>query len=163
MDKKRKIQLIAIIVLMIILIGFLIYTLGKSIYDFIDRNQKSAEVVEKFNEIYEKEGTKIVLFASPTCKWCKKFVPVLNEIAEEYDFTYTYLDVSLVFQDKLEEMYKRLDLDYNGIPHLVILNNQKVIGDQVGAEEKEKTIELLKNAGIIKGDVEDGKSISTSS
>lgn len=163
MDKKRKIEFIAIMVAIVLLTIFLVYTLGKSIYDFVDRTNKSHQVVEKFNEIYQNEGTKIVLFASPKCRWCKKFIPILDEISKENDFKYIYLDVSSLFENDLNKIYEKLELEYEGIPHLIILNDQKVIGEQVGAEEKETTIELLKKVGVIKGEDEDGKSISASS
>ena len=53
------------------------------------------------------------------------------------------------------KIYNKLDLKYNGIPHLVIVNNKKVISDQVGAQDEAKTIEFLINAGIIEGETED--------
>ncbi len=163
MNKKRKVQLTIIVILMILLSSFLLYTLGKSIYDFVERTRKSEEIVEKFNEIYDIEGTKIILFASPTCKWCKQFVPVLDEIAEENNFKYEYLDVGSLFEDDLNNIYNKMNIKFEGIPHLVVINNKEVIGEQVGAQDKETTIELLRNVGIIEGDVEDGESISTSS
>ncbi len=163
MDKKRKWQLAIIVILMVLLIGFLVFVIGKSVYDFTTRTKESHAVVERFDEIYKKKGTQVVLFASPSCKWCKKFVPVLTEISKENNFEYIYLDMSMLFQEDLKKIYDKIKIEYKGIPHLIILKDGKVIGSQVGAQEKEDTIELLKNAGVIEGDVEDGESISTSS
>ncbi len=163
MDKKRKTQFTIIIIVMVILIGFLVYVMGKSIYDFINRTNESHAIVEKFDEIYEKKGTQVVLFASPTCKWCKKFVPVLDEISTENNFTYKYLDVSMLFQEDMQKIYDKLKVEYEGIPHLIILKDGKVVGSQVGAQEKDTTIELLTKAGVIEGDVEDDESISAGS
>lgn len=163
MDKKRKIQFILIIAIMLILAGFLIYTLVKSIYDYTERTKGSNTQLELFNETYEKEGTKVVLIASTGCTWCKKFVPILDEISEEYNIKYTYVNAGLMFEEDFGKMYERLGVEFDGIPHLVIMKDQKVIGEQVGLNSKETTIELFKTAGLIEGDVEDGESISTNS
>ena len=163
MNKQRKIQLTILITMMVLLIAFCLYVIGKSVYDFKERTDKRDETIEKFNLVYEKEGTQILLFASPTCQWCKKFVSILNEVSIENNFKYEYLDVSTFFQEDIEALYKKLDLKYEGIPHLVIIKDKKVVESQVGAMEKGATIEFLKGAGIIKGDVENDKSVSTDS
>ena len=163
MSKKRKIQFIILVALMILLIIFLIYTLAKSIYEYTDRAKSSHKLVATFNEIYEKDGMEVILFASPSCKWCKKFVPILDEIAKENDFEYNYLDVTQLFQEDLEKIYEKLDIKYGGIPHLVVVENKKVLVDKIGAQEKDEAIEFLRKTGLIKGDVEDGESISIGS
>ena len=163
MTKKRKTQLTIIIILMVLLMGIVLYVVGKSIYDYIDQTNKREETVEKFNEIYEKEGIKIILFASPTCVWCKKFVPTLNEIADNNNFKYEYLNAGSLFKNYIKEIYDKLGIEYGGIPNLIILNNKEVIGSQVGAQDEKTTIEFLNKTGIIKGDVENEESISTSS
>ena len=163
MSKKRKIEFIVIIILMVLIIAFLLYSIGKSIYDYVNATKNSHEIVEKFNEIYEKEDTNIILFASKTCKWCKQFVPVLDEVTKENNLEYAYLEVGLLTEDDLKEIYGKLEIKYEGIPHLVIIKNKKVIGEQIGAQDKETTIELFKEIELIEGEDNDGESISTNS
>jgi predicted bacteriocin transport accessory protein len=163
MDKKRKIQLTIIIIIMIMLIVFATYVIGKSVYDYVEKTKMSNETVELFNKTYEKEGQKVILIASKNCKWCQKFVPVLDEISKEYNIKYTYINAGLLFEDDLAKIYEKMNIKFTGIPHLIILKDKKVVGSQVGAETKENTIELFKKVGLIEGDVEDEQSVSASS
>ena len=68
MNKKSKIQLTIIITLMILLIVFLLYEVGYYIYNYVEVKNKRNQIMAEFTEIYEKEGTHIILFASPSCK-----------------------------------------------------------------------------------------------
>ena len=163
MTKKRKTQLAIIIAIMVLLGGFVIYSIGKTIYEYVDIRVSTSKTIEKFDRIYEEKGTKVILFASPTCKWCKQFVPVLDSISKENNFKYEYIDISHLFKEDLNKLYEKINMEYKGIPHLIILDNQTVVGSQVGAESENATIELLKKVGIIKGDVENDESISVGS
>ena len=53
MDTKRKRQLTLIITGIVVLTVFCLFVIGKSIYDFVDRINKSENIVEKFNAIYD--------------------------------------------------------------------------------------------------------------
>ena len=163
MNKKRKMQYYFIIFCIVALCLLMVYIVGSTIHELVSRNKESHQVLAEFNELYEKEETQVILFASPVCKWCKQFVPVLDELASENDFEYYYLDVTKVVESDLSKIEEKTGLTFNAIPHLVILKNKKVIGDQTGAESKETTYELLKKTEIIKGESEDAESISPSS
>ncbi len=153
MNKKRKIQLIIIVIFIILLTAFSIYQIGHTIYDYIDKSNKSSQIVDDFNEIYAKDGNQIILFASPFCKWCKQFVPVLDEISKENNFNYYYLDVSALFEKDLNKILEKLEIDFSSIPYLIILKNKKLVGDQTGFHEKDETLEFLKAMGIIEGEI----------
>ena len=149
MDKKKKRQYYFIVTCIVFLSLLIVYLIGSSIYDFVSKTKESHKILAEFNEKYESDETQVILFASPTCKWCKKFVPILDEIAKENDFKYYYLDVTKVFEADYGEIISKIDIKINGIPHLIVLKDKKVIGEQTGAESKENTIEFLKEHQVI--------------
>ena len=163
MEKKKPKQYYFIMACIVLLSLLIVYLVGRSVYEFVSKTNESHRILAEFNEKYENDGIQIILFASPTCKWCKKLVPILDEIAEENDLKYYYLDVTKLFDNDYNEIISKLDIEIDGIPHLVVVKDKKVLGEQVGAETKENTIEFFKKYGVIEGDVEDEQSVSTSS
>lgn len=163
MEKKRKVQLYVIVLLIIGLSLFLLYEVGYSIYKYKSAVDMSHKIKEEFYDIYENEEMQVILFASPTCIWCKKFVPILDEISKEENFTYNYIDVGKLLNKDLNEIYEKIKLKKGGTPNLVIIKDKKLVANQLGAFEKDETVEFLKNNGVIKGEIEDGESISTNS
>ncbi len=154
MSKKQKIEVGLIIVIMIFLVVFLAYYLFDTIHMYVKRVNNSSQIVEKVNEIYDKEGYQIILFASPTCSVCKKFVPILDEVVKENNLEYYYLDASSLLKEDLEKILMKINIDLNGVPHLAIINNKKIVIDKSGFQEKEKIIELFKQAGLLEGNNE---------
>ena len=163
MNKKSKIQLTIIITLMILLIVFLLYEVGYYIYNYVEVKNKRNQIMAEFTEIYEKEGTHIILFASPSCKWCKKFVPILDEIVNENHLSYYYFDISSIYDSDMKSIKEKLDINFSGIPHLFVINEKKLIGEQSGAQEKDETIKFFENIGVIGGEINNGESISINS
>ena len=88
MSKKRKIQLGIIITCIIALIAFLLFYIGSMIFDYYKLREKSEQIVTEFNELYEQESKQVILFASPYCRFCQEFKPVLEEIAHEKNFKF---------------------------------------------------------------------------
>ena len=154
MNKKQKLQLAILIILMALLLGFLIFKTTVFIKDYINQKKKSEEIVEEFNELYEKGDLQVILFASKYCAFCKKFIPVLDEIKNEYGIDYYQLDITEVFKDELKSIFDKLGVESKGVPYLVVLQDKKVIKDQRGAQTKEFMIEFFKELDLIKGENE---------
>lgn len=153
MDKKRKLLLGVIITIMVLLIGFLIYYVTSSVISYVNISKNSKRIVSEFNELYESSEIEVILFASPTCNFCKKFVPILDEIKKEEKIDYYYLNVLNLTKGDLNKILEKINANFKGIPHLIILKNKKIIGEISGFTEKEKVLELLEKTEVIKGDV----------
>lgn len=153
MSKKRKIQLGIIITCIIVLIALLLFYVGSMIFDYYKLKDKSKEIVLEFNELYEKEEKQVILFASPYCHFCKEFKPMLDELASEKNFTFYYFDTSSVLSKEMNEIINKLNLNIKGVPHLAVIENKKLLGEQSGKKEKDETINFLKETGIIKDEV----------
>ena len=154
MNKKQKLQLAILIILMILLIGFLIFKTTVFIKEYLEQRKKSEEIVEEFNELYEKGDLQVILFASKYCAFCKKFIPVLDEIKNEYGIDYYQLDITEVFKEELNSIFDKLGVESKGVPYLVVLQDKKVIKDQRGAQTKKFMIEFFKELDLIKGESE---------
>jgi len=146
-----------------ILVIIVFYTIGNLVYGFVTQTKRSKQILSDFNELYESDNAELILLASPTCQWCKKFVPILDEIVKENNLKYYYLNVTEIFDNDFNKIQEKIKINAKGIPHLIAIKDKKVIGEQGGAESKENTIEFLTDLGIIKGELEDGQSISASS
>ena len=154
MSKKRKRQYYFIIASIVILVLLMLYVIGSMVFDVIGKTKTSNKIVSEFNELYESDEVEIVLFASPTCKWCKQFVPILDELSKENDFKYYYFDMTEVFDNEFDKIEEKLDLEIKSIPKLVVIKDKQVIGEQTGAESKENTYEFLAKLNIV-GGIED--------
>ena len=153
MDKKRKLLLGLIITVIVLLIGFIIYYVGSFVINYINLTKDSKKIVTEFNEIYESDEKQVILFARPTCAYCKKFVPISDEIKKEENINYYYLNISSLTKKDLNMIIDKTGAKLNGVPHLVIIEKKKILGELSGYNKKETVIELFKKTGVIKGDV----------
>lgn len=151
MSKKRKMVLYFLVFGIVFLGTYLVFQVGSLVYDYVNKKVEGGAIVEKFKELYDDNGYDVVLFASPTCVWCKQFVPVLNELAQENSFDYYYLDVTKLFKEDLDNIVALANVNLDGIPHLVVLKDKEIVGEQDGAREKEETLRFLEQTGVIEG------------
>lgn len=107
----------------------------------------------KYQELTQSDVESLILIARPTCSYCLKFIPILEEIVEEYGITVNYFDTDALSETEVSEFYNSAELFKSnefGTPTLMITKNGEIIKYSVGYSEKEETVEWLKEAGIIK-------------
>ena len=105
MDKKTKTILMVAAAIVIIVALFIPYTEGEpepiKLTEFscsdVSENQENDTKLNKiscrgYQEITKSEDKSIVLIARPTCGHCVNFIPVLEEIVEEYGITVNYFN-----------------------------------------------------------------------
>ena len=153
MSKKHKIQLGIIWTCIIALAAIIIIYVASFVIDYVKLQENSKKIVTEFNEIYESSERKVVLFAASYCHFCQEFKPLLEEIAKENNFEFYYFDAGSVVKDEMNNIIDKLDLGINGVPHLAVIENKKLVGEQSGKRDKETTIKFLKETGIIKEEV----------
>lgn len=120
-------------------------------------NQTASYDVSKFKAInanefidaYKGSETQLIYLGSPKCGYCIKFVPVLTEVQEKYNFKTLYLDVSTTSNDdanKIIELNKDFftgeNTAYGFTPMTLIVKDNKIIDSQVGASNA-STLEAL--------------------
>ena len=105
-----------------------------------------------YQSLVKEEKDNIILIARPTCSYCVKYTPILEEIVDEYGITINYFDTDTLSEDETKQFYKSSSLyssnDF-GTPTLIISNNNEIKEYSIGYMEKESTINWLKENGII--------------
>lgn len=165
MDKKTKTILIVLAVVVVIIALFIPYTekekeaqkLKAFACSDVSENQENDTKLNKiscskYQEITQGEEKSLILIARPTCGFCTKFIPVLEEIVEEYGIAVNYFDTDALSDEEVTSFYTSADLFQSkqfGTPTLMITKNSKIIEYRIGYMEKDVAISWLKDVGII--------------
>ena len=164
----RKKQKIILYVLFIIVIGFASYSISFYIKNTSTKvsmikcdndNPKSNHETtlniincNEYNNIINSKKNKLVLYARPTCEYCNKFIPIIEEIVNEYNIEVNYLDIDTLSTEESSQFYKSSDLlntNKFGTPMLAIIKNGKIKYYSVGYISKNEVLEWLKVTNII--------------
>lgn len=104
---------------------------------------------DEFIEAFNGSETKLIYLGRPDCGFCIKFVPVLTEVQNGYNFQTLYLDINTVTKDDVNRIIA-LDNDfftgentaYGYTPMTLIVKDGKIIDSQVG-HSSVSTLEAL--------------------
>ena len=115
----------------------------------------------------DKKKTYVVYFGRETCSACVKFLPNLKKMAEKYNFTPQYLDITTVnakseeFEKLMKKMNKKMTLAVNGesktqefgdfygyTPMVFVIKKGKFVDGFVGAYGEENLEKFLNKNGI---------------
>lgn len=109
------------------------------------------KVVAAFNDVFRTGYNKLIYIGRPTCGYCQKLAPILDELKSEYGFDYYYINTDEISSAELQAILIKLNIDYTtfGTPYLAVVNNNKVISRQPGYVEKDILREFLKESSII--------------
>lgn len=107
-------------------------------------------VEEWFNET-KKDEYVVTVIGSATCNHCMEYKPVINKLSKKNKFKLYFF----VKEKMEEEEYSKLissyeELVHEYVPFTAIIKNGKVINTVTGFESESKTIEYLKEQGVIK-------------
>ncbi len=147
MNEKKK----TIIILVILLLIFML--LPVSLYLKHTNGQKILEVV---NDYYKNEENSLIYIGSVDCSYCAKFDPIIEKVAQNYDFNYLYVELTDLTSQQQYTLLENLDIDANdfGTPYLVIgKKGEKEVG-HVGYMSEVELEQLLKSSGYLDEDAE---------
>ncbi len=121
-------------------------TTSNTNYDISKFKEVNAdEFVEKFKE----DKYNLFYIGRPTCGYCVKFVPVLNNVQKLYKFETIYFDISKYTNDDAnkiialdEEFFTGENTAYGYTPMMLITKNGEIVDSQIGYSEQE-TFEKL--------------------
>lgn len=87
--------------------------------------------------------TKIIKFKTPTCKPCKDFAPIFEELKGEYP------NIEFIVNDITVDPSNARKYNVRGAPTFVALNdNEEVIGLLTNAQTKASFEKWMKEAGL---------------
>lgn len=102
--------------------------------------------LDKLEEIFKSEDTKIVFIGSLTCPHCTSIKPKINSLAKELKVDIYYLELSELTSAEQERLYTMNDFLSNGtsIPLVMAVKNDEVVDSFVGDIETSEIESFLK-------------------
>lgn len=155
MSKAKKI-LIVIGLILIVVVSVLV---AKSSYDSqIEKEKNEQKEIEdsisnltvinldKLEELFKSEDTKIVFIGSLTCPHCTAIKPKINNLVKELDIDVYYLELSNLTEQEEQRLYSMNEFLSQGtsIPLVMAIKNNEVIDSFVGNIETEEIESFLK-------------------
>ena len=149
------------------------YTDGRTLVEFFIENEilpedavYSAEQYitfvdyNKYRSLIKSEDTNIIVIGQSTCGHCIAIKPALNSVAEDYDLTINYLNLTELSEEESDKFYESLeDIEYNdpdfvesgsfGTPLTLIVEDGKVVDYISGSRTISQLVREFKKAGLI--------------
>ena len=151
MQKKKNIILGVLVCVLVILVCTLLFVLGKK-YNPSKGDYKSVINIDLagFKEKVANKEKFVLVVTQTGCSHCLAYLPVLEEIGEEYKLTFYDINMTdLSDQDKIE--FNKL-VRISGTPTTIFYTDgeeQSTTTRLVGEKTKEKIISRLKSEGYI--------------
>lgn len=115
---------------------------------------------DEYDELINDLGTHIIVIGQTTCSHCIAFKPALNSVAEDYDLTINYLNITEISENEYNNFSESLNtIEYNdpdfvesgsfGTPLTLIVKNGKVTRYISGQRTKSQLVKEFKKTGLI--------------
>lgn len=143
MNEARKKGIILVIIgaiLATLLVGLFVYN---DVMPMIEKNKESNKIIEAFYKKYNAKERNIIYYAKDDCSYCKLQTPILDEIAEEYDLKYYYINSNKLTKKDIKKITNELDIK-NETPITIIVEDGEVVDTQVGYLDGSAYTEFLK-------------------
>ena len=155
MNKNGKInaQTIGIIVISMMALIALItgFIISKNANKGKDTSKESTEILDSFYKYMGSDKEKIIYYGSSSCSYCELQTPIIEQIKEDYDIDYLYIDATKLSSDDKNEILKVLDVE-GSTPTIAVVKDDSVIDVNVGYMDGKATVEFLKDNKILKDD-----------
>jgi len=149
MRKKKNIIIGVLVVILTILVCVLLFIVGKK-YD----NTSYSNIIDLdyvgLKEKLDNKDTFVLSLTQTSCTHCKAFLPVLNEVGQEYNLTFYKIEIDLLEENDLNSL-KQL-FSFSGTPTTVFINDgeERTTTSRLDGEKtKDKIIARLKKEGYI--------------
>ena len=146
MQKKKNIILGVLVCILIILVCILLFILGrKKDYQSI-LNIGLSEVKEKIDN----KDTFVLVITQTGCSHCTAYLPVLEDIGNEYKLNFYDINITNLSDDEKTEFNKLVR--FNGTPTTIFFTDgeeKSTTTRLVGEKTKDKIINRLKSEGYI--------------
>ncbi len=112
---------------------------------------KEISADEYFEEL-KKDELQVVYMGRPTCGYCIRFLPNLQQAQKEYGYTTLYIDTDEITSDDLTKVLSTMGLEIStfGTPTTVLIKNGEVIDKQIGYSEYSTFASMLEKNGFTK-------------
>lgn len=115
---------------------------------------------EEYKDLIRDDDTNIIVIGQTTCSHCINYKPALNSVAEDYNITINYLNLTELSQEENQNFYASLEkINYNdpdfveegsfGTPTTLVVKNGKVIDYISGERTYSQLVREFTEMGII--------------
>jgi len=143
MNENKKMWIVLSIIFALVLSIVLFVVIG---------NKKSKEIYISFEQKFNSENVNLVYIGSSKCGYCNLLNPSLEDMASRYEFEYTYINTQDLNSTYLTKISEKLGLASISTPYLAIVKDGKVLAEQKGLKDYDKTFEFLQKNNIIDKD-----------
>lgn len=142
--KKALTLLVALIVLAIIIIVAVIMSLIQS-----------SKKLDEIKNVVNSEKTQIIYLSKPTCYYCNLIEPITSALEEEFNLEYFHINTDELSSSELLKALEiiGIDIDTFGTPYIAIVQDGKIIGEQVGYTDENVLFDLFKKHNLINENV----------
>lgn len=106
--------------------------------------------VELFETIKNSDQVSIIYIARPTCSFCNKFSPTVQEVVKEYGIDIYYTNMDDWNPSDVNSKLISIVRNFQGTPTILIMYKGRQIDTLVGYTEKENFVNFLKSHELIK-------------
>ncbi len=137
---KQKISILIIIIIFVLGLVFLNIYINNSV------NEQEVVSIPKVtstnfdSEVLQSDKIVLVDFYADWCEPCKVFSPILEDVADDYD----YVKVVKVNVDEEVELAQKYGII--SLPTLLVVKNGKVVDRSTGALEKIYVLDMIREA-----------------
>jgi len=129
-------------------------TQGSAEYDV---SMFTSVTADTLGEKVSGETAKLVYIGRDSCGYCVKFLPVLQQAQEDYDYETLYLDITTVTtteqQDKIlafDNDEKFLEENFGGTPMVLLMKDGKLVDEWIGYADYATYAAWLEENGFAK-------------
>ena len=152
MSKEKKKTIIFTVILAVIALALIVcFVFMELRQNGIIGSIESSEIMKEFNKNYNSKDRKVIYYASSTCGYCELQKPILETVAEDYEFEYYSIDSNELSKSQREEILEKLDVEH-ATPTTVIVENGKVIAKNVGYVDGGNLVNFFKENEIVPED-----------
>ena len=151
--EKKKTIIITVLVAVIAIVLATVFIIDTLKQNGTIVSDEVKEIMDDFDEYYNSKSRTIIYYASSECGYCELQTPVLENIAEDYDLDYLYIDKLKLPSKQKKEIIKQLDIE-DKTPITVVVENGEVIDSLAGYHSGQDFVEFLKNTEILDEDAE---------
>lgn len=142
MMKNKKFSIIMLCFMIMILLPIIVFII----------NNSGGSMVDKFYNAYNSQARTVIYMGRPTCSYCTKFKPVLDNVKKEYGVDYVYINTDRLTRQELEQILKTLNMNISNFstPYTVIAENGDIVDDITGYVDRETLVSTFKKLELIK-------------
>ena len=142
MNEKKK----ALVVIGVLAV-FLVIIVVAVVMSLIQSSKKLDEV----QKIMNSKEPQIVYLSKPTCYYCNLIEPITSSLEEEFNLDYFHINTGDLSNSELLKILEiiGIDVDTFGTPYIAVVQDGKIIGEQVGYTDENVLFDLFKEHVLI--------------